>query len=36
MHDKEITRAYRKNKKYAPNADVSLVEKAYYFGKICT
>lgn len=33
MHDKEIQELIEKIKKYAPNADVSLVEKAYYFGK---
>ena len=33
MHDKEILELVDKIRKYAPNADVSLVEKAYYFGK---
>ncbi|MGL5315774.1 MAG: RelA/SpoT family protein [Peptostreptococcaceae bacterium] len=33
MHDKEIQELIGKIKEYAPNADVSLVEKAYYFGK---
>ncbi|MGL6106513.1 RelA/SpoT family protein [Romboutsia sp.] len=33
MHDKEIQELIRKIKKYAPNTDISLVEKAYYFGK---
>lgn len=33
MHDNEIKELIKKIKDYAPNADVSLVEKAYYFGK---
>ncbi|MEG1312110.1 MAG: bifunctional (p)ppGpp synthetase/guanosine-3',5'-bis(diphosphate) 3'-pyrophosphohydrolase [Romboutsia sp.] len=33
MHDNEIKELIEKIKNYAPNADVSLVEKAYYFGK---
>ena len=33
MHDKEILELVDKIRKYAPNADVCLVEKAYYFGK---
>ncbi|MGX4598525.1 RelA/SpoT family protein [Faecalimicrobium sp. JNUCC 81] len=33
MHDKEIKELIKNIKDYAPNADVSLVEKAYYFGK---
>jgi len=33
MHDKEIQELIEKIQSYAPNADVSLVEKAYYFGK---
>ena len=33
MHDKEILELVDKIKRYAPKADVSLVEKAYYFGK---
>lgn len=33
MQDKEIQELIEKIKKYAKDADVSLVEKAYYFGK---
>lgn len=33
MHDKELQELIEKIRNYAPNADVSLVEKAYYFGK---
>ena len=33
MQDKEIQELIEKIKKYANDADVSLVEKAYYFGK---
>ena len=33
MQDKEIQELVEKIKKYAKDADVSLVEKAYYFGK---
>lgn len=33
MHDKQLQELIDKIKSYAPNADVSLVEKAYYFGK---
>ncbi|MGL4913380.1 MAG: RelA/SpoT family protein [Romboutsia sp.] len=33
MHDKELQELIKKIKSYAPNADVSLIEKAYYFGK---
>lgn len=33
MHDKEIQELIEKIQSYAPNVDVSLVEKAYYFGK---
>lgn len=33
MQDKEIQELIEKIKKYANDVDVSLVEKAYYFGK---
>ena len=33
MQDKEIQELIEKIKKYANDADVSLVEKAYYFAK---
>lgn len=33
MHDKELLELIGKIRDYAPNADVSLVEKAYCFGK---
>ena len=33
MQDKEIQEPIEKIKKYANDVDVSLVEKAYYFGK---
>ncbi|MDK2564674.1 bifunctional (p)ppGpp synthetase/guanosine-3',5'-bis(diphosphate) 3'-pyrophosphohydrolase [Romboutsia sedimentorum] len=33
MHDKELLELIEKIRDYAPNADVSLVEKAYCFGK---
>ena len=33
MHDKELQELIEKIKSYAPNADVGLIEKAYYFGK---
>ncbi|HSQ90355.1 bifunctional (p)ppGpp synthetase/guanosine-3',5'-bis(diphosphate) 3'-pyrophosphohydrolase [Romboutsia sp.] len=33
MHDKELQELIAKIKSYAPNADISLIEKAYYFGK---
>ena len=33
MHDKEIQELIEKIKKYAQNANIGLVEKAYYFGK---
>lgn len=33
MHDNELQELIRKIKTYAKNADVSLVEKAYYFSK---
>ena len=33
MQDKEIQELVEKIKRYAKDADVSLVEKAYYFGK---
>ena len=33
MQDKEIQEHIEKIKKYANHVDVSLVEKAYYFGK---
>ena len=33
MHDKELQELVEQIKSYAPNANVELVEKAYYFGK---
>lgn len=33
MHDKELQELVKQIKEYAPNANVELVEKAYYFGK---
>ena len=33
MHDKELQELIEKIKKYAPNTDTSLVEKAYCYGK---
>ena len=33
MHDNELQELIKNIKSYAQNADVSLVEKAYYFGK---
>ena len=33
MHDKELLELIEKIREYAPNTDVTLVEKAYYFGK---
>ena len=33
MHDKQLQELVEQIKKYAPNANVELVEKAYYFGK---
>ena len=36
MQDKEIQELVEKIKKYAKDADVSLVEKAYYFGEKST
>lgn len=33
MHDKELQELIEKIKNYAPNADMSIIEKAYYFGK---
>ncbi|MGL5346108.1 MAG: RelA/SpoT family protein [Peptostreptococcaceae bacterium] len=34
MHDKELQELIEKIKKYAPNTDTSLVEKAYCYGKL--
>ena len=33
MHDKELQELIDKIKGYAQNADLSTIEKAYYFGK---
>ena len=33
MHDKQLQELVEQIKEYAPNANVELVEKAYYFGK---
>lgn len=33
MQDKELQELIDKIREYAPNSDIKLVEKAYYYGK---
>lgn len=33
MQDKQLQELIEKIKRYAPNGDLDLIEKAYYYGK---